>query len=102
MGGATAGGVTVENIDGGGDDSTKVADGGGAGTGAETDQGTGTVDVGSEGVENSSVNTEEEGGVNNVSATEVVTDSSVSGGDVEVDSDLVLDVSDDTDLDNKG
>ena len=43
----------------------------------------------------------EEGGVD-VSASEVVTDSSVSGGDVEVDSGLVLDVSDDTDLDNKG
>ena len=49
----------------------------------------------------SSVNSEEEGGVN-VSATEVVTDSSVSSGNVEVDSGLVLDVSDDTDLDNKG
>ena len=48
-----------------------------------------------------SVNNEEEGGVN-VSATEVVTDSSVSGGDVEVDSGLVLGVSDDTDLDNNG
>ena len=47
------------------------------------------------------MNSEEEGGVN-VPATEVVTDSSVSSGDVEVDSGLVLDVSDDTGLDNKG
>ena len=47
------------------------------------------------------MNIEEEGGVN-VSATEVVPESSVSGGDVEVDSGLVLGVSDDTDLDNQG
>lgn len=94
MGGATAGGVTVENIDGAGADSTKVADGG--------EPAPATVDVGvEEVVETHSVNNEEEGGVN-VSATEVVTDSSVSSGNVEVDSGLVLDVSDDTDLDNKG
>ena len=116
MGGATAGGVSVEIIDGAGADSAKEADGGGSGDGSVTGSGTGTegtvpegtgsapapVDVGAEGVvETPSVNNEEEGGVD-VSATEVVTDSSVSGGDVEVDSGLVLDVSDDTDLDNKG
>lgn len=118
MGGATAGGVSVEIIDGAGVDSTKEADGGGSGTGPEgsVPEGTGlvpaTVDVpvvvvdetvpGSEASPtNSEVKVVEEGGVD-VSATEVVTDSSVSGGDVEVDSGLVLDVSDDTDLDNKG
>ena len=116
MGGATAGGVSVEIIDGAGADSTKEADGGGSGDGSVTGSGTGTEgtvpegtgsapatgDVGDEGVvETPSVNSEGEGGVD-VPATEVVPESSDSGGNVEVDSGLVLDVSDDTDLDNKG
>ena len=90
MGGATAGGVSVEIIDG----AEGVVE-----TPSENSE-VKVVDEGG-GEKTHSVNTEEEGGVD-VPATEVVTDSSVSGGDVEVDSGLVLDVSDDTDLDNKG
>lgn len=94
-GGATAGGVEVENIDGAGVDSAKEADGGGS---APV-----TVDVGAESVveTGSVVSVVEEGGVD-VPATEVVPEPSVSDGNVEVDSGLVVGVSDDTDLDNQG
>ena len=79
MGDATAGGVSVEIIDGAGADSTKVVDGGvegtGSGDGSVTDSGTGTegtgsgtgtVDVGAGEVvetpsDNSEVNSEEDG-----------------------------------------
>lgn len=85
-GGATAGGVEVEIIDGesqAGDVPVVSIDGDG--------------DI----EKPVPANTDEEGGVD-APATEVVAESSVSDGNVKADSDLVLDVSDDTDLDNKG